>query len=124
MTDNTRGGTGVGPAVIRYCFVKALIVVIGGVGKGSGWGSALAELRVVDPGHHRAQLSALDLDLVAGLLGAHAVEVLLAGAHLGDPLACERARLDLAEDVLHRLARLVADDASAARDVAVLGRVG
>ena len=45
----------------------------------------------LDPVHHRAQLLALALDLVAGLLLAHALEVLLAGAVLGDPLARERA---------------------------------
>ena len=39
-----------------------------------------------------AQLAAHDLDLVAGLLLAHALEVLLAGAVLGDPLAGEVAR--------------------------------
>ena len=46
------------------------------------------------------------------------------GAVLGDPLARELARLDLAQDVLHRLAGLVGDDPLAAREVAVLGRVG
>src|SRR5829696_1619745 len=125
MTDSTRGGTGVGPAVIRICLLNGLIVVIGGAARlARTRRSAGSEVAVVDPRHHRAQLSALDLDLVAGLLGAHAVEALLAGAHLGDPLARELARLDLLEDVLHRLARLRADDASAARDVAVLGGVG
>src|SRR4051794_4704538 len=49
------------------------------------------------PIHVRAQLLALALDLMASLLGAHALEVLLAGAVLGDPLARERAGLDLAE---------------------------
>ena len=49
------------------------------------------------------------LDLVAGGLLAHAVEVLAAGAVLGDPLLGELARLDVGEDLLHRRARLVAD---------------
>ena len=46
----------------------------------------------LDPVHHRAQLLALALDLVVGLLLAHALEVLLAGAVLRDPLARERRR--------------------------------
>src|SRR3954454_13500427 len=113
----TAGGTGVGPAVIRYCFTY-------------GFGCAMGVLRLalfefrIDPGHHRAQLLALHLDLVALALGAHALEVLLTGAVLGDPLARERAVLDFGEDVLHRLAGGVGDDPLAAREVAVLGGVG
>src|SRR3712207_7413786 len=75
----------------------------------------------LEPVHHRPQLLALHLDLVTGLLGAHAVEVLLARAVLGDPLARELARLDLGEDGLHRLARVLPDDPRPARQVAVLG---
>src|SRR4051812_43303712 len=82
-----------------------------------------SELRV-DPVHHRAELLALLLDLVALALLAHALEVLLAGAVLGDPLPRESARLDLAEDLLHGVARGVGDDALAAREIAVLGGVG
>src|SRR3954471_21120249 len=78
----------------------------------------------LDPVHHRAQLLALALDLVVGLLLAHALEVLLAGAVLRDPLARELARLDLAQDLLHRRPRRLGDDALAAGHVAVLGRVG
>src|SRR5579875_1168822 len=59
----------------------------------------------VDPVHLGAQLLAHDLDLVARLLIAHALEVLLAGAVLGDPLAGEVTGLDLGQDVLHGLAR-------------------
>ena len=85
----------------------------GGAGSDCGGGAAAGALRRqpardavgsvgselgLDPVHHRAQLLALALDLVAGLLRAHALEVLLAGAVLGDPLARERAGLDLAED--------------------------
>src|SRR5918997_1327121 len=81
-----------------------------------------SELRV-DPVHHRAQLPALALDLVVLLLGPHALEVLLARLVLGDPLAREVPRLDLGEDLLHRRAGGLADDAGAAREVAVLGRV-
>ncbi len=58
------------------------------------------------------------------LLAAHAVEVLLPGAVLGDELASEGARLDLREDFLHRLARLLADDPGAASQIAVFGGVG
>src|SRR4051794_17862567 len=82
--------------------------------------SAFFELRI-DPVHHLAQLATLDLDLVSLLLRAHALEVLLAGAVLGDPLARERPVLDLAEHGLHGLTRLVGDDPLAARQVAVLG---
>ena len=119
---------------MRYCFVYGFGAMERGVltvGDNSG-SNALAEFRgvlalfelCVDPGHHRAQLLALGLDLVGLTLGAHPLEVLLAGAVLRDPLARERAVLDLAEHVLHRLAGRVGDDPLAARQVAVLGRVG
>ena len=52
------------------------------------------------------------------------LEVLGAGAVLGDPLARELARLDVREDLPHRLAGLLADHALAAGHVAVLGGVG
>src|SRR5579862_6964561 len=45
----------------------------------------------VDPVHLGAEFLADHLDLVARLLLAHALEVLLAGAVLGDPLAGEIA---------------------------------
>src|SRR5215213_4842839 len=76
----------------------------------------------VDPVHHRAQLLALALDLVVGAFLAHALEVLLPGAVLGDPFARERARLDLAQHVAHRLAGRLGDDPLAAGQVAVLRR--
>ena len=50
-----------------------------------------SQLILANPGHHRAELAAHLLDLVALLLLAHALEVLLAGAVLGDPLARELA---------------------------------
>src|SRR3954466_6080392 len=81
--------------------------------------SALVELRV-DPGHHRAQLLALALDLVVGLLGAHALEVLLAGPAVGAPLAGALAGFDLAQDGLHGLARVGPDHALAAGEIPVL----
>src|SRR5918998_1020574 len=109
----TAGGTGVGPAVMRYCFTNGFGVM------------APVRLEVrLDPIHVRAQLLALDLDLVALLLLAHALEVLLPGAILRDPLARELAGLDLAEDRLHGLASLVGDDPRAAGEIAVFGRVG
>ncbi len=49
----------------------------------------------VDPGHVRAQVLADHLDLVSCLLLAHALEALLSGAVLGDPLVRELTRLDL-----------------------------
>src|SRR2546430_11936012 len=79
---------------------------------------------LVDPVHHRAELAALALDLVILLLGPHPLEVLLPGAVLGNPLLGELARLDLVEDLLHRLAGRLADDPLAAGRVPVLGRVG
>src|SRR5436190_2815688 len=81
-----------------------------------------SELRI-NPVHHRAQLAALTLDLRVLLLLAHALEVLLPGAILRDPLARELARLDLAEHILHRLPRRLGDDSLPARVVAVLGGV-
>src|SRR5881227_1075236 len=101
MAACTRGGIGVGPAVMRYCLMKGLAPGMGGNLSGApglpGTGSELG----LDPVHHRAQLRALALDLVLGLLLAHALEVLLPGAVLGDPLAGERPVLDLAEDLAH-----------------------
>src|SRR5437763_10234459 len=80
------------------------------------------ELRV-DPVHLRSKLLADHLDLVAGLLGAHASEILLSGPVLGDPLAREVAGLYLVEYLLHRRPRLLADDPLAPGHVAVFGRV-
>src|SRR2546429_5667266 len=77
----------------------------------------------LDPVHHRAQLAALALDLVIGLLLAHALEVLLPGAVLGDPFPRERPVLDLGEQLLHRRARRLADHPLAPREIAVLGGV-
>src|SRR5450755_2557722 len=59
------------------------------------------ELRI-DPVHLSTQLGADDLHLVTGLLGAHALEVLLARSVLRDPFAREVARLDLGQQLLHR----------------------
>jgi hypothetical protein len=58
------------------------------------------------------------------LLLAHALEALLPGAVLGDPLASEVAGLDLVEDLPHRLPRGLAHDPLPPCEVAVLGRVG
>src|SRR5262245_44390823 len=76
-----------------------------------------------DPGHHRSQIGADLLDLVALLLLAQSLEVLLAGAVLRDPLPREVAGLDVGEDLLHRLPPLGTDHAWAPGEVAVLGRV-
>ena len=80
-------------------------------------------LVALNPGHHRAQLAADLLDLVRGGLVAQALEVLAAGAVLGDPLLRELARLDVVEDLPHRLADLGPDHARAAGHIAVLGGV-
>src|SRR5919199_6877534 len=90
-----------------------------------GWVTGVAaRLKLgLDPVHHRAELLALALDLMVLLLRAHALEALLAGLVLRDPFAGEVARLDLAEDLAHRLTGRLADDALAAGQVAVLGGV-
>src|ERR1700749_2616523 len=64
-------------------------------------GQALLLEISVDPVHLGAQLLADDLHLMAGLLVAHALEVLLARAVLGDPLAGEIAGLDLLQGLFH-----------------------
>src|SRR5438270_38765 len=64
------------------------------------------------------------VELGVGLSGAHALDALMAGAVLGDPLAREVPRLDLGEDLAHGCAGLLGDHALAARVVAVLGGVG
>src|SRR2546425_863398 len=72
-----------------------------------------------EPGHQAAQLRPHLLDrMLRGLLPELA-EVRQAAAVLGDPLVGELARLDVGEDRLHRLARLVADDALAAHRLGV-----
>src|SRR5437867_659851 len=76
-----------------------------------------------EPGHQATQLRPHLLDRVLRGLLPELAEVRQAAAVLGDPLVGELARLDVGEDRLHRLARLVADDALAARHVAVLGGV-
>src|ERR1700723_94125 len=49
------------------------------------------------------------LDLRIGLLGAHALEVLLAGAGLRDPLSREVPGLDLLQDLSHARPRLLGE---------------
>src|SRR5580700_6767968 len=63
----------------------------------------------LDPVHVRAQLRSHVLDLGVRLLGAHPLEVLLAGTVLRDPLARKVARLDLREDLAHILTCLLCD---------------
>src|SRR5436190_18143814 len=113
----------------RWCSSTSSAPVTTAIGSVTAASPALAakappELLVeagVDPVHLRAQLLADHLDLVPGLLVAHPLEVLLTGAVLRDPFAREVARLDIRKDLLHRLAGRFADDAPAARHVAVLG---
>ena len=59
--------------------------------------------------------------LLAGL--AQSVELLAAAVALGDPFLGELARLDLLQDLLHRLLGGRRDDTRSTRDVAVLGGV-
>src|SRR5262245_37756535 len=75
------------------------------------------------PRHERPKLATDLLDRMRRGLLAQLAEVRLAAAVLRHPLVREPARLDVVEDLLHRLARLLADDAAAAGHVAVLGRV-
>ena len=70
-----------------------------------------------------AQLGADLLDRVVAVGLAHALEVRPAAVVLGDPVARERAVLDVLEDVAHDAARLLVDDPRAGHVVAVLGGV-
>src|SRR5580658_6031526 len=91
-------------------------------GPGLLWPSSL--LFFAEPAHERAQVSPDLLDLLV-LLGLAALEeVRLAGVHLLDQLAGERAVLDLAQDLAHLLAGRLVDQARAASVAAELGRVG
>src|SRR5271156_2370428 len=75
------------------------------------------------PWHEGAKLTSDIFELM--LLGflAQLAEVRQPGAVFGDPLVGEFARLDVGEQILHRLARGSTDHALAARHIAVLGRV-
>src|SRR5215207_10761158 len=73
--------------------------------------------------HEGAELAAYLLEQLIGGAAAKLFELPLARVHLGDPLACERAVLNLIEGVAHPLANVLVDDDRAARVVAVLGRV-
>src|SRR5690349_22586660 len=76
------------------------------------------------PRHAGAQRRTDLLDLVIEI-GLHERVVVRAAARvLGDPLLDELALLDLLQDLAHLLLGLVVDHARAARQVAVLGRVG
>src|SRR5215218_116728 len=79
---------------------------------------------VAQPGHHLAQRPAGPLDRVVGAGLAHPGEVGPALVVLVDPLAGERAGLDLGEDAGHLRPGRVADHPRAAGVVAVLRRVG
>ena len=75
------------------------------------------------PTHHAAQLRAHDFDRMLLLFFAQLVEVRAARFVLGNPLFREVAGLNVGQNLLHRLARLVADNLLSARQVAVLGGV-
>src|SRR3954471_4672649 len=76
-----------------------------------------------NPRHHRPQLRAYLLDGVLGRGVAHAIKVRASVLVLRNPLACEVARLDFTEDLLHLRLRLRRDDARAPRHLAVLRSV-
>src|SRR5690606_4420860 len=78
----------------------------------------------LDPGHHLAQLGADLLDRVGGPFLLQLGEVRAARFVLGDPLAGERAVLDLREHLAHLLLDLRSDDPRATGEVAVLRGVG
>ena len=61
--------------------------------------------------------------VVCRRLGPHRLQACLAVVHVLDPLAGERAALDVVEDPLHLLAHVLVDHALAARVVAELGGV-
>src|SRR2546422_8466428 len=74
-----------------------------------------------EPRHQAPELRPHLLDRMLGRLLPQLAEVWQAATVLGDPLVGELPRLDVGEDGLHRLARLLADDARAARHVTILG---
>src|SRR5580658_7596198 len=78
---------------------------------------------LVHPRHQPAQFAPDVLELVAGGFLAEAPERRFAGGVLGDPVLGELSAADLGQDLAHRLARLLGDDALAAGVVAVLGGV-
>src|SRR2546428_4873893 len=79
---------------------------------------------LLDPVHQRPELLPDLLDPFVGRLRAQLVQVRLAPVHLGDPLLREDALPDVGEELAHVLAHLAVDDARAAGEIAVLGRVG
>src|SRR6266481_793728 len=100
-------------ATAERCAAKALALVL----------RAVDEAVRAEPRHEAAQLCADLLDRMVLGLFAQLAEVRRAALVLGDPLVGEGAALDVGEDLLHRGARLRADDPLAARHVAVLGGV-
>ena len=80
--------------------------------------------RVLHPGHEVAQLRAGLLDLVAGVLGAQALQLLVAVLDVGDEALGEGAVLDVGQDVLHALLGVGVDDARAGEVAAELRGVG
>src|SRR3989304_3098958 len=82
-----------------------------------------APLDRVEPAHLGAQLGAHPLDLVVLVGLAEARELRAAGLVLGDPAPCERAVLDLVQDLAHGVPDVLLDDARAADVVAVFGAV-
>src|SRR5271163_666052 len=81
------------------------------------------EAVAAQPRHEGAQLASDFLDRMNLGLFSQPFEVGESGAILGDPFVGEFARLDVGENLLHRLARTLVDDASAARHIAELGGV-
>ena len=74
--------------------------------------------------HQRAQLEPDLLELLVGAGLAQLVELVLARVHLRDPLPGERPSRISREQLAHASADVLVDHARAAREVAVLGRVG
>src|SRR6266545_5709098 len=73
--------------------------------------------------HEGAELAAYLLEQLIGGAAAKLLQLPLARVHLSDPLARERAVLNLTEHVAHALADVLVDHDWAAGVVAVLGRV-
>src|SRR5262245_37293580 len=100
---------------------RRLRLLLNGLSAGDVAGPGLAG---ADPRHHGPESVADLLDRVLGRLLAERVEHGPPDLVLEDPFLGELTRLDLAEDLPHLGARLVGDDARAARHVPVLGGIG
>src|SRR5581483_8497575 len=94
-----------------------------GPSKAASVARAIDQPLALQPRHEGAKLAADLLQRMPGGFLAHTAEIPESVAILVDPFVGELAGLDVAEQTLHGLAHLRADDLRAARHVAVLGGV-